>query len=392
MSFDHFCKITGGGWHEMKAAIFSPVSYLGPAKRGTWPVPAEPYASEAAMHSMQLSLDQFELADEVGFDWVTVAEHHYAPLSITPNPMIMAGALTQRVRRAKIALLGPTVPILNPVRVAEEFAMVDNLCGGRVVAGMLRGTSNEYTTYNINPAESRERLEEALALIVRAWTEPQPFGWQGRYYEFRSVSIWPRPVQQPHPPIFVSGSSPESGEFAARNRIRLGLAFTTVPLARDAARYYREQAAAAGWEPAPEDVLYRVAAHVADSDEEAMEDLERAEEASRASGAGATSFSRANPGLDEAAARAGYYGRDTRVQRSRLERRPLHERIEQGQLVAGGPETALKQIRRIRDEIGAGILEVIFQPGSPYQPLARARTMKTIELFGTKVLPRMREL
>lgn len=372
----------------MKAAIFSPVSYVGPAKRGVWPVPAEPYDSEAAMRSMEFSLDQFQLADEVGFDWVTVAEHHFAPMSITPNPMIMAGALTQRVRRAKIALLGPTTPILNPVRVAEEFAMLDNLSGGRVVAGMLRGTSNEYTTYNINPAESRERFEEALALIVRAWTEPQPFGWQGRYYEFRSISIWPRPMQQPHPPIFMSGSSPESGEFAARNRIRLGFAFTNVPLARDAARYYREQAAAAGWEPTPDDVLYRVTAHVTETDAEAMEDLEQAEKAA----AGATSLSRANPTLDEAVARAGFYGRDTQTQRARLDRRPLQERIELGQLIAGSPETLLDGIRWIRDEVGAGILELIFQPGSPYQPMAREKTMKAIELFGTKVLPRMREL
>src|SRR5205814_2271800 len=81
--------------------------------------------------------------------------------------------------------------------------------------------SNEYVTYGVNPAESRERFEEALQLIVRAWTEPQPFGWQGRYYEYRAISIWPRPVQQPHPPIYMSGSSPESGEFAARLRIKL---------------------------------------------------------------------------------------------------------------------------------------------------------------------------
>lgn len=372
----------------MKAAIFSPVSYAGPATRGVWPVPGEPYSTDAAMEAMERTLEQFQLADEVGFDWVTVAEHHYAPFSITPNPMVMAAAATQRVRRANIALLGPAIPILNPVRVAEEFAMVDNLSGGRVIAGMVRGTSNEYTTYNINPAESRERFQEALELIVRAWTEPQPFGWQGRYFEFRSISIWPRPVQRPHPPVFMSGSSPESGQFAARNRIRLGFAFTTVPMARDAAHYYREQAAEAGWEPTPDDVLYRVTAHVADSDEEAIEDLESAERAA----SGGTSLSLANRAVDEGAARAGYYGRDTPAQRARLQRRPLRERIEQGQLVAGGPETVLRQIGAIRDEVGTGILEVIFQPGSPYQPLMREKTLKTIELFGAKVLPRMREL
>src|ERR687886_43310 len=231
----------------MKAAIFTPVPYMGPAPRGTWPVPTNGFSSEVAQQSIAASLEQFELADQLGFDWVTVAEHHFAPMSLTPNPMIMAGALTQRVKQAKIALLGANIPILNPVRVAEEFAMLDSLTGGRVVAGMLRGTSNEYVTYATNPAESRERFEEALELIKRAWTEPQPFGWQGRYYEYRAISIWPKPAQVPHPPIYVSGSSPESGELAARHRLHVGFAFTTVPFSRESARHYRERANAYGW-------------------------------------------------------------------------------------------------------------------------------------------------
>ena len=141
-----------------------------------------------------------------------MAEHHYSAFSLTPNPMVLAGALCQIVRRAKIAVLGPTIPILNPVRVAEEFAMIDTMSGGRLVAGMMRGTPNEYVTYNINPSESRERFAEAVHLIRRAWTEMQPFGWLGRYYQYRTVSIWPRPIQKPHPPMYMSGSSPEAGD------------------------------------------------------------------------------------------------------------------------------------------------------------------------------------
>src|SRR5262249_58872688 len=103
---------------------------------------------------------------------------------------------------------------------------------------MLPGTATEHVPCGVTPAESRERFMEALALIVRAWTEPQPFGWLGRYYEYRTISIWPRPVQTPHPPIFMSISSPEAAEFAAAHRISGGLAVTTLDRARESVRVF----------------------------------------------------------------------------------------------------------------------------------------------------------
>ncbi|HEY0581516.1 MAG TPA: LLM class flavin-dependent oxidoreductase [Chloroflexota bacterium] len=365
----------------MKAAIFTSVPYMGPAPRGMWPVPSQSFSAEVAERSMDTSLEQFELADQLGFDWVTLAEHHFAPMSLTPNPMVMAGALTQRVKSAKIALLGSNIPIQNPLRVAEEFAMLDALTGGRVVAGMLRGTSNEYVTYATNPAESRERFEEALELIVKAWTEPQPFGWQGRYYEYRAISIWPRPIQQPHPPIYMSGSSPESGEFAARNHISLGFAFTTAPLASKAAAYYRQQASGYGWQPTPDDVLYRLAVHVAPTDQEAIDDVVASGGGERRGG-----YSTANKALDDATAKLGYYGRDEENQRGRLMPHDLTEKVDLGQLLVGSPETVLKQIQGIHEALGCGILDLIFQP------VGRDKTLKSIELFGKEVLPRMRDL
>jgi alkanesulfonate monooxygenase SsuD/methylene tetrahydromethanopterin reductase-like flavin-dependent oxidoreductase (luciferase family) len=365
----------------MKAAFFSSVFYLAQAPGG-WPAASTGYSPQEARRSMLTALDQFRLADEAGFDWVTVAEHHYGPMGLTPNPMVFAGALTQVVKRARIALLGPNLPILNPVRVAEEFAMLDTLTDGRVIAGLMRGTPNEYVTYNTNPAESRAIFEEAVLLIRRAWTEAHPFGWEGRYFQFRSISLWPRPVQQPHPPIFISGSSPESAAFAARNRISLGLAVTTVPQAAKSVAIYREAARESGWTPQPENILYRLSFHVADSDAQARADLEGSQALPQR-----LSPVRANPALEAAVAATGYYGIDLSKQRSRvLLSQGVEERIAYGQIVIGSPETVRSQIRDIGDRLGAGVLDLVpaFQSGEP--------TMRSIRLFGETVLPRIRDL
>ena len=362
----------------MKASLFCTARYMGPSPQGVWPLAGEYCAPDLAARSMQTTLDQFRCADTFGFDWVTVAEHHYSGFSLTPNPMVLAGALTQIVQRAKIAVLGPTIPILNPVRVAEEFAMLDAMTGGRVVAGMMRGTPNEYVTYNFNPSESRARFAEAMEIIRRAWTEPQPFGWQGRYYQYRAISIWPRPVQQPHPPLYMSGSSPEAGEYAAQNRIGLGFAFTTVPMAAKAAQYFRSEARKAGWEPAPDDVMYRIAFYCAETDEQAFADMSAAPPR--------ISLTGSNAAITAAVAETEYYGRDFAVQSTRNATRDLRERIELGQILVGGPETVVKQIKRIREELGAGILDCTLgaQLGE--------KTLRSIELFGTRVLPQIREL
>ncbi|MGE0745527.1 MAG: LLM class flavin-dependent oxidoreductase [Rhodospirillales bacterium] len=366
----------------MKAALFCTTRYAGPAPKGVWPVPAHTYSPEIAQQSMQRTLSQFRLGDEAGFDWVTVAEHHFAPFSMSPNPLILAGALTQTIKRAKIALLGPDIPILNPVRVAEEISMLDTMSGGRVIAGLMRGTPNEYVTYNVNPAESRERFKEAVQLIRAAWSEPQPFGWQGRFFQYRSISIWPRPIQQPHPPIYISAASPESGDFAAENRLGIGFAFTTVQMASKAADYYRQRANEFGWTPTPDNVIYRLGMHCTDDDEEGIEDM-------IAAGGGQPSLglTMTNKAIESAVAESGYYGRDIDTQRARLRSRgEVRDRIDKGQVLVGTPDTIIKQARRIKDMLGCGILDlsIAVQMGD--------KTLRSIEKFGTEVVPRLHEL
>src|SRR6202789_705073 len=106
------------------------------------------------MGSVDTAIHQYKLAEEAGFDWVSISEHHYQPGLMTPNPGILAAAISQQTTRVKIALLGPLVPLINPVRAAEEIAMIDALSHGRVVVLFLRGTPNEHATYGTKDRKS----------------------------------------------------------------------------------------------------------------------------------------------------------------------------------------------------------------------------------------------
>jgi alkanesulfonate monooxygenase SsuD/methylene tetrahydromethanopterin reductase-like flavin-dependent oxidoreductase (luciferase family) len=370
------------GENRLKASFFVSVPY-GQVREpvSTWPVPNRLFEPEHAVTVTAERLDEVELADELGFDWIGCAEHHYSPGSLVPNVSVIAAAITQRARRAKVCIMGALLPLNNPVRIAEEYAMIDTLSGGRLVAGLLRGAPYEYLVYNVPPAESRSRFEEAWELVMRAWSDTEPFGWEGEHYHFSNVSIWPRPIQQPLPPIFISGSSRESAEFAASHHIGLGLAFTNLPLAIPSVQLYKQKAAELGWQPDAEQIVYgHMPVHLAETDTQAF-----AAARPRVEGA------HLNPGMMKAnrlVAEAGFFGprNPELVQRfkSMGQHAPLslEQQIELGMLLCGGPDTMVDQLRRVHDDLGAGVVSLNFA-GAPRQ---------TIELFAREVLPRMHAL
>jgi alkanesulfonate monooxygenase SsuD/methylene tetrahydromethanopterin reductase-like flavin-dependent oxidoreductase (luciferase family) len=177
--------------------------------------------------------------------------------------------------------------------------------------------------------------------------------------------------------MYMSGASPEAGAFAAQNQIGVGFAFTTVPHAKKAVAHYRNCAREADWEPTADDVIYRALYHIADTDEQAFAEMATLQPR--------VNMTDQNRAVSDAMRQSGYYGTDLTGQTTRNSRRELAERIELGQVIVGSPETALKQIRRIHDELGAGIIDLVVgvQLGEP--------TMHSIELLGSKMLPRMRE-
>lgn len=358
----------------MKVSFFETGRYLPPrALPPEWPVPSGAYDRGAGARAYQGMIERLEYIEELGFDWVSVSEHHYSPRILTPSPIVSAAFIAARLKKITIALLGPIVPHSNPVRLAEELAMLDTLAQGRLVVGLLRGTSNESLTYDLNPGEARERTDEGMELILRAWTEPQPFGWQGRHFRYRTVSIWPRPLQQPHPPTYALGTSRESCEFAARHRLGCGVSYGSFESVGRATRYYREQCARHGWQPSPEQIIYRANMLLAETDEEAQAVLRKQ--------------SAQAPFAMRAGVRDAMMTLDSRNIAGEA-RSPIVSGALPTTFI-GSPDTVVEQVRRCRDVVGAGVLDLSLHPpgAGDMEPL-----MRSLELFGTKVLPRIRDI
>ena len=260
----------------MKTCFLCTGAYTGNVAARGWPVPPELCEREEAAKSYDTAIRNCQLAETAGFDWVSVSEHHYAPGLMTPNPIVLAAALAQATSRVKIALLGPLVPLVNPVRTAEEIAMLDALSHGRVVVLFLRGTPNEHHTYGgIAPDATRTITQEGVQLIRKAWTEPKPFSWEGEHFHFKTVSVWPRTVQDPHPQIFYSGNSDESAQFAGANHLSCAIGFAGLAQVKRQVDVYKAAARAAGWEPTHDNVLFRGRMIVAQNDAQAEEIAQR---------------------------------------------------------------------------------------------------------------------
>ena len=258
----------------MKASYFGCMGYLERDKFPSgWPVPPAFYDPEVAMRSYRDGMAECRLAEDAGFDWVSLSEHHYSGNRTTPNPAVMAAAVAQQCKRVKIALLGQLLPILNPVRAAEEIGMLDNLTEGRLVVAFMRGTLSEDQVYDLNPQEGRDKLLEGMDLVLRALTESQPFSWEGRYYHYRTVSVWPRPVQRPMPPAIVATRSEDTIKYAADNHLGLGIAYESVDNTVGIVEKYRAWCEEAGWQPAADDIVYRGGICLAETDAKAEDFL-----------------------------------------------------------------------------------------------------------------------
>src|SRR5215470_1156773 len=182
-------------------------------------IPNTNFDSKVGSRLMNEYLDERVYAEELGFDGVMLNEHHQTPFCMGSVMDVEAAVLARITKRVKIVLLGNPLPVGDPLRLAEELAMIDLISGGRLVPGWVRGAGSEQIANNINPAYNRERFNEAHDFVIQAWTKPGPWRYEGKHYHYRFVNPWVLPMQKPHPQIWIPGLiSPETVIWCAQHR------------------------------------------------------------------------------------------------------------------------------------------------------------------------------
>ncbi len=374
----------------MKFSYTHHMPYTGIKKVGQdWPVANKQFRPDEGIRIFRAGIDTKVFAEECGFDWIGNNEHHMSPYGLMPNPNLIGACVAERTSKAMILQSGNIVPIVNPIRVAEEYAMLDMISGGRLVAGFMRGIPHEYVAYNVAPSESYGRMNEAIELIKKAWTEPEPFGWEGEYYQFRAVSIWPRPAQKPHPEIVMSASSEASSRLAAEHGATMGvLRIQDYETAHHSIDIYREHARTHGWEPQPRNVILAMNCCVAPSKDEAIQTLRRGYD---------YFFNVLGGGIRTAqrlvVQKTRYFKDDTDAERQTSKLRQhnqlsLEERMERGLVMCGTPDMAIEQLTRLYREFGHGVTNLSVKIGNVPDESVR----QTMRLLRDEVFPAVRGL
>jgi alkanesulfonate monooxygenase SsuD/methylene tetrahydromethanopterin reductase-like flavin-dependent oxidoreductase (luciferase family) len=358
-----------------------------------WPLAGRHFDPAEASRAYAEHLDAWEELDRLGYDGVGFNEHHTSPYGLMNSPNLMAAAAAQRTRNLRLLIYGNVLPLHDPLRLAEELAMLDCMSNGRVIAGFVRGIPREYAVYGVPMTESRARFEEGWEIIHRLWTE-EVTTYEGRFWSCRDLSIWPRPVQRPHPPVWMPvTTSKESIEWAARHAIPITPGMVAGGLREDIVRHYARRAAEHGHRVTPDHLVINADVYVADSKAQAVE-----EAGPHALYFNRTLFSHGNITDASAQRSAGYlsgaaldYVRPENLpaaQRSRAEFRNMTmERI--AQLAEQRPwGTADEVSRRIVDEadrVGASTVLVSLNRGA----MPHDQFMNQIRRFASEVLPRL---
>jgi luciferase family oxidoreductase group 1 len=315
-------------------------------------------------------LEQMLAAEPLGYHSVWIAEHHFDDYGLCPAPPVLAAYLAARTSRLRLGMGVSLLPLHHPVDLAEQLAVLDVVSRGRLDVGLGRGgTLQDYRTFGADRAESRARVEEGVALLQRCWAG-EPFDFAGRFHRAERLHVRPRPLQRPHPPLFVAANSEDSVRSAARLGLpTLSSFFVSVDELRARRRVYREEARAAGHDDAAIDALERQSwgmrvVHAAPDPDQAL----------RAAEAPFMGYQAKMARLRSDA--AGGTVPDS-FDRSRLRLRPFQAYLEDGWALVGTPAAVRKGLQEYLDATGLQrVLLIMALPG--LDTAAALRSMRLV--------------
>jgi alkanesulfonate monooxygenase SsuD/methylene tetrahydromethanopterin reductase-like flavin-dependent oxidoreductase (luciferase family) len=346
--------------------------------------------------------DEKLYAEQQGFDGLMLNEHHSTPFCMGGVMNVEAAILARITTRAKIVLLGNVLPIWDdPLWLAEELAIIDMISRGRLITGWVRGTGRESIAHNAQPPYNWERFQEAHDFIVKTWTTPGPFRWEGEHFQYRYVNPWARPYQQPHPPIWIPGvMSRNTVAWAAKHRYPYIMLATELEPTKESFDYYREQARENGYEAGTQHIGYLFKVHVDETEE-------LADAAARKYVEGPSNpFLEGNQGIIRPFIQnlPGLTQRDALLptsnvfaaaaSRGRATQRPAdyngtyEEQIDKMSIITGTPKTVIPKVRHVLEYLRPG--SIFFWDGDG--AMSHDDAMRSLRLMGEELIPAVREM
>ena len=324
-------------------------------------------------------IEELVLAEELGFDYVALPEQHSKQDNIDPSPNILIAHLVGKTKRIGLLPYGAILPLHNPIRIAEEYAMLDVLSKGRLLAGFVHGGLTNYLAYGMDYLSERDKFEEAWDLIVKAWTAEEPFHWRGKHYQFEKVSVWPRPYQKPHPPIFTAGGASASAAAEKGGSFGSGFTTTTEETRRLFRRYREVYAKKYGRGPPEGNLAVARSIYVAETDGKAKAECERPllhqyRVLYRPSMI-------ANERVAKKAKVSLYW-----ASRLFLAKEGYDAIVKRGNHIAGSPETVVRMILEQQKDLRFGALLGLFRFGD----MTHDQAVRSMRLFAEEVMPRLR--
>ncbi len=342
-------------------------------------------------------MDESLLCDDVGINIVSI-EHHSGINSLYGASPIVLGALARQTRNVRILSQGTLISLRNdPVRVAEEYATADVMLRGRLDIGFVKSGDSEMASNNANPVGNLERFWEAIDLITAALkNQDGPMRWEGKHYAHRHINLWPRPYQQPHPPMWAATGDPDTSRELGRRGMVNSVVLRGIEGTKRAWSAYREARVEAGLPEAPLDrFAYAAFVYVGDTDEEGIEVGSKLLWFLNTSLKQAPQFSKFLPGRMPAEMAPQVYRTKPRPGEARVARpadgligMTAEQAIQRQIMFAGNPDTVFKQIMAAYDALG-GFGHLIFIGRSGY--LTHVEAEKGIRMLAKEVLPRVRE-